>query len=100
VSGDQNQDELLQPGETWIYSAQTNLAATTTNTGMVQALGSGLTVIDTAVVTVNVSSGTITGGQIPDTSTPWYTVLFVGFVLTLAGASSMWMATRKVRDQN
>lgn len=101
VSGDANDDELLQPGETWVYTAQANLAATTTNTGMVQATGNGLTVIDTSVATVNVSgTGTITGGQLPDTATPWYTILFVGFLLTLAGAVTMWRATRKVRDQS
>jgi len=101
VSGDANDDGLLQPGETWIYTSTTTLTATTTNTGTATALGNGVTVIDTSLATVNVSdTGTINGGQIPDTATPWYTVLFVGFLLTLAGAVAMWRATRKVRDQS
>ncbi len=101
VSGDANDDGLLQPGETWIYTATTTLMTTTTNTGTATAVGNGVTVIDTAVATVSVSdTGTVNGGQIPDTATPWYTVLFVGFLLTLAGAATLWRATRKVRDQN
>lgn len=101
VSGDTDNDELLQPGETWIYTGTTTLTATTTNTATATAVGNGVTVIDTALATVNVSdTATVAGGQIPDTATPWYTVLFVGFLLTLAGAAFVWRATRKVRDQN
>ena len=38
---------------------------------------------------------TVTGGQIPITSTPWYNVLIAGAALTLIGAMGWWI-TRKV----
>ena len=38
---------------------------------------------------------TVTGGQIPKTSTPWYNVLIAGAALILIGAMGWWI-TRKV----
>ena len=38
---------------------------------------------------------TVTCGQIPITSTPWYNVLIAGAALTLIGAMGWWI-TRKV----
>lgn len=81
VSGDTNADDILQPGETWIYTATTKLTATTTNVGTVSATGAGVETTDTASVTVSVAAG----GLLPDTATPWYNLLFVGVVLMLLG---------------
>lgn len=96
VLGDSNNDDLLQPGETWIYTATANLTATTTNVVTASATGNGITVVDTAAVTVNVSgSETTTGGRIPDTSTPWYNLLLAGAGLALLGAVGMWRTRRR-----
>ncbi|MBE0418044.1 MAG: DUF3494 domain-containing protein [Coriobacteriia bacterium] len=93
VSGDVNDDGLLQPGETWIYTGTMTLGATTTNTATVTATSGETTVTDTAAVTVVVS--TVTGGAIPKTATPWYNLLFAGVALALTGAVGYWRATRR-----
>jgi hypothetical protein len=97
VSGDINADNLLQPNETWIYAARVNLKTTTTNTVTVKGSANGMTATDIAFVTVVVTQTSVTtpvaivtetaaGGQIPETSTPWYNVLVLGVALALVGA--------------
>lgn len=91
VSGDVNSDKLLQPGETWIYIGTTTLTATTTNTATAKGSANGMTATDIAIATVIVAPpvvGTVTGGQLPSTATPWYTILLIGaclIVLAVAG---------------
>ena len=55
VSGDTNSDTLLQPTETWVFTATTELQVTTTNTGTAHGTGNGQTVTDVADVTVVVT---------------------------------------------
>jgi len=109
-SGDVNGDNLLDPSETWVYTATVHLDATTTN--IVTATGefNGATATDTASVTVTVTpvsgpvettvtpsatvtvnsksgtAGTISGGKLPKTATPWYNILLMGVGLVLVGA--------------
>ena len=83
VSGDTNGDDILQPGETWIYTATANITATTTNVGTVTGVGAGVVTTDTATITVRVT----TGGLLPNTATPWYSLLLAGVVLVLLGAA-------------
>ena len=91
VSGDVNGDEILQPGEAWIYRATVNLTATTTNIATASAVGAGIVTTDTATVRVLVASGAPGsggagfGGLLPNTATPWYSLLLVGAVLVLLG---------------
>jgi type VI secretion system secreted protein VgrG len=84
VSGDTNGDEILQPGETWIYTATVNLTATTTNVATVTGTGAGIVTTDTATTTVQV---VVEGGLLPDTATPWYSLLLAGAVLMLLGVA-------------
>jgi hypothetical protein len=93
VSGDANKDGLLQPSETWIYTATVRLSATTKNTATVTAGSpSGIPVTDTAVTTVVVATGEL----LPNTATPWYNVLLAGVALTLVGAVGFWRTTRRI----
>ena len=49
-------------------------------------------------MTVNAPAGgeqTIDGGDIPETGSPWYNVLLVGGILTLAGAAGVVVAARR-----
>jgi uncharacterized repeat protein (TIGR01451 family) len=88
VSGDVNSDGLLQTDETWIYTGTMTLSATTTNTATVIGSANGATATDIAIVTVVVPSPvgtTVTGGQLPVTATPWYTILLAGAVLIIIG---------------
>jgi uncharacterized repeat protein (TIGR01451 family) len=93
VSGDTNGDGILQPGEAWIYTATTTLTATTTNVATVTATGAGVVTTDTATATVTVTTPsttpttTPTGGLLPDTATPWHTILLAGIVLLFLGVA-------------
>jgi uncharacterized repeat protein (TIGR01451 family) len=102
VSGDVNNDNLLQPGETWIYTGTATLTSTTTNTATARGSANGLTATATAATTVRVTSPgeteeTVTGGEIPKTATPWYDLLLGGVALILVGGVGYWRATRKSR---
>ncbi|MBW6469286.1 MAG: DUF3494 domain-containing protein [Coriobacteriia bacterium] len=96
VSGDVNDDGLLQPEETWVYTGTMTLGATTTNTATASATSGDTTVTDTASVTVVVS--TVTGGAIPKTATPWYNLLLAGVVMAMIGAAGYWTATRRSHE--
>ena len=91
VSGD-NGDGLLQPGETWIYTATARLSATTTNIATAKGNGSETTVTATAAARVVVRPG---GEVLPTTSTPWYNLLLAGGVLALVGAAGLFVTTRR-----
>ncbi|MBU7005622.1 ice-binding family protein [Phosphitispora fastidiosa] len=100
VSGDVNADNLLQPNETWIYTGKMNLNVTTTNTARAEGSANGMTAIDIAFATVVVTppvvvTPTVTGRQLPDTSTPWYNVLLAGAALTLIGVVGWWITRKK-----
>ena len=92
VSGDVNEDGLLQPGETWIFTATARLTATTTNIGTATGNGAETTVTAAAVARVVVRSG---GEVLPTTSTPWYNLLLAGTVLALMGAVGLFATTRR-----
>lgn len=83
VSGDTSDDEILQPGETWTYTATDRLTATTTNVATVRGTGAGVVTTDTATTTVSVAAG----GLLPNTATPWYSILLVGVVMVLLGVA-------------
>ena len=55
VTGDTNNDGILQPSETWVYSATANISTTTTNTAVVNGDANGTPVTDTATATVTVT---------------------------------------------
>ncbi len=107
-TGDTNENERLDPGEMWTYTATANLAATTTNVVTVTGLEFGeVGVTDTATLTVTVTTEsapetpetpvtpTVEGGEIPETGSPWYDRLLLGAVLTFVGAAGLVVAARK-----
>ena len=101
VSGDINADSLLQPSETWVYTSQMILKATTTNTATAKGTANGMTATDIAIATVVVTTPvvvvpTVAGGQLPKTGTPWYNLLLAGAALALIGAVG-WR-TRKIYE--
>jgi uncharacterized repeat protein (TIGR01451 family) len=105
VSGDTNEDHILQSDETWIYTAQMDLTASTTNVATARGTASGEDVTDSAFVTVQVTTQptgetttTVTGGALPHTATPWYDILLVGFIMIVLGGSGFWVAARN-RDE-
>lgn len=81
VSGDLNEDGLLQPGEIWIYTAATTLTGTTTNTATATASFEG-----TPLSSASSARVVVGGAVLPNTATPWYNVLLAGVALTFLGA--------------
>jgi len=59
VSGDTNNDNLLDPSESWVYTCASVLTKTTTNTATAVGKANGFTVRDTAIATVVVSTAVI-----------------------------------------
>lgn len=59
ISGDTNNDQKLQFGETWIYTATVKLTATTTNAVTAMGNGNGMTAFDMANATVVVSNNPV-----------------------------------------
>ncbi len=103
VSGDTNGDALLQPGETWVYTATANLTATTTNIATATGSTTGTpveAVTATAAYTVSIGARTVTGGQLPRTATPWYNVLFASIAVLLLGAVGLSRAIRQTNDRD
>jgi LPXTG-motif cell wall-anchored protein/uncharacterized repeat protein (TIGR01451 family) len=94
VSGDLNGDGLLQPYEVWVYTGRATLKSTTTNTATASGTASGTVVTDTGTARVAVS--TVSGGELPDTGTPWYSLLVAGLALVLVGVFGVWRTTRKI----
>lgn len=88
VSGDVNTDNVLQPGETWLYTSTAILTASITNIGTAVGTGASVVVSDTATAMV-----TVAGRRLPDTSTPWSNVLLAGFVLMFIGVIG-WTVNR------
>jgi len=56
VSGDTNSDSKLDTSESWKYTCQTKLTATTTNTATASGEANGITVRDIALATVTVAA--------------------------------------------
>jgi len=95
VSGDVNGNDLLDPGEIWIYTCKTNISASTSNTATVEGTANGLTAVDYAFATVLVSAPGLPNTGFPPErdSTPWEVVAVVG--LCVLGFASFIVALRK-----
>jgi len=60
ISGDRNQNALLDTNETWTYACRARLTKTTTNTAIASGDANGITVRDFAVATVVVGARVVT----------------------------------------
>jgi uncharacterized repeat protein (TIGR01451 family) len=67
-SGDVNGNNLLDPGETWIYTCRTNVPVSTRNVATAEGRANGFTAIGYAFATVLVSAPT--QGQVLGAMTP------------------------------
>ena len=92
-SGDLNDDSLLQPGEAWIYEAESTLFETTTNRATARGIGNNIVVYNSTTATVTVTPAVIQppteeGGVIPVTASPWYNLLLAGLMMIVLGVTS------------
>jgi uncharacterized repeat protein (TIGR01451 family) len=88
VSGDVNNNNLLDPGETWTYTCETNIPVTTMDTAMAAGSANGFTATGYAFATVLVATPGLPNTGFPPrgNGTPWGIITLVGF-LVLASAS-------------
>lgn len=66
ISGDSNNDSMLDTSETWTYTCSSNLEETTTNTAVAVGEANGITVRDFAIATVVVGP-TVVYPKLPNT---------------------------------
>jgi hypothetical protein len=88
--GDINKNNLLDPGETWQFTCQSNLTQTTTNIGTAEGQANGLTAISFAPATVVVAVPGLPNTGLPPFggSTLWSIAIFlVGLALGSFGFS-------------
>ncbi len=93
--GDINKNNLLDPGETWHFTCQSNITQTTTNIGTAEGSANGLVAIDFAPATVVVNPPGLPNTGLPPegTNTPWDAILAAG-VLFLVSTSFMVLKKR------
>jgi LPXTG-motif cell wall-anchored protein len=80
-----------------ITGADKTLTFTNGSSGGSVSSGAANTTVGTSTTTTPTTvTSTVTGGQLPKTSTSWYNILFAGIVITLiGGAASLWIIQRK-----
>lgn len=85
VSGDTNNNSKLDTTETWVYTCQTNLTKTTTNTASASGEANGFTSRDFAIATVVVASPTLPNtGLPPQSRTPWDIFISAGILMLVS----------------
>ena len=96
ISGDTNNNSKLDIAETWTYTCQTKLLATTTNTATASGDANGLTAKDFAIATVVVSSPGLpkTGFPPKEENTSWNIVLLSGFLVLSSISISIFLKKR------
>jgi uncharacterized repeat protein (TIGR01451 family) len=80
VSGDANHNSLLDPGEAWVYTCQTNIAASTMNTATAEGSANGITAIGYAFATVLVAAPGLPNTGFPPEGNvvPWIALIVAG----------------------
>jgi uncharacterized repeat protein (TIGR01451 family) len=98
VSGDTNNDHLLAPGETWIYTCKTNVTASTMDIAPAEGSANGFTAIGYAFATVLVAAPGLPNTGFPPNkdSIPWDIVVLAGFLALASTSLVMILRRRKV----
>jgi uncharacterized repeat protein (TIGR01451 family) len=81
--GDINKNNLLDPGETFHFTCQSNVTQTTTNIGTAEGTANGLTALDISPATVVVNPPALPNTGLPPrgTSTPWNIIVVAGALM-------------------
>jgi Ice-binding-like/Prealbumin-like fold domain len=92
TSEDPNGNNLLDPGETWIYTCQTNVAVSTRNVATAQGSANGSIALGYAFATVLVAAPGLPNTGLPPVGVGawWGAVLLVG-ILVLVSVSRAWV---------
>jgi len=109
ISGDNNHDHMLDVNERWIYTCQTHISTSTTNTATTQGEANGFTVYDFAYASVLVNALHAAAPVIPmlpTTGLPveteaksnlWSMIIFASIFIALS--SSLVVVLRKNKAQ-
>ncbi len=99
VSGDTNNNNLLDPGESWVYTCQTNVPVSITNTAMAQGIANGFTAIDYAFATVLVATPGLPNTGLPPyqgSGIPWDIIAVVGILVVVSASLLLTLKKRKI----
>jgi hypothetical protein len=83
--GDLNKNDLLDPGEAWQFTCQTNITQTTTNIGTAVGHANGLIAVDLSPATVVVADPNLPSTGFPPEvkNTPWNIIIPSGIFIVL-----------------
>lgn len=97
VSGDANGNNLLDPGETWMYTCETNVPVSTMDTAMAAGSANGFTATGYAFATVLVATPGLpnTGFPPKGNDIPWGIAILVGFLVLVS--TSLMVVLKKRR---
>ncbi len=96
ISGDTNDDGLLDTDESWIYTCTQTLTGTTTNIATATGEANGFTVEDTAIATVTVATAEVPA--LPDTgngAAPAFFGWIVGLAALLGTGAAFFICLRR-----
>jgi uncharacterized repeat protein (TIGR01451 family) len=100
VSGDVNGNNLLDPGEEWIYTCETNVPVTTMNSAATEGSADGFTATGYAFATVLVSAPGLPNTGFPPEGSDgvlWDVVaLIIGFLVLTSSLSILILKKRNV----
>jgi hypothetical protein len=95
-SGDVNDNNMLDPGETWTYTCETNVPVSTMNTAMAQGSANGFTAISYAFATVLVATPGLPNTGLPPQNIPWNSALLAGVLMVASASLLVFLRKRKV----
>ncbi len=99
VSGDANGNNLLEPGEIWTYTCQTNVPVSTMNTATAEGSANGFTAIGYAFATVLVATPGLpnTGFPPAGNNMPWgILILMVGILMIVSVSMIAILKKRRI----
>jgi len=91
VSGDANNNSLLEPGESWTYTCSATITASTMNTATAEGTANGFTAIGYAFATVLVATPGLPNTGFPPQTSPW------DFVWAACALVACWLIFAVVR---
>lgn len=94
ISGDSNDDNLLDPGETWTYGCQMNVVVSTRNIATARGEANGFTALGYAFATVLVAGPGLPNTGIP--LSPWNIIALVAVLVVALVAIILLRKSKKV----
>jgi len=91
-------NDLPEPTPTPTITPTTTIAPTPTITPTTTIAPTPTITLTTTPTPTSSSTSSSTGGNLPDTATPWYTLLLIGVIITILGAAVFMSRKRNEKD--